>query len=173
MYATLFLKLKNVESGKNPSIIGGNPIIVNNGKFRAGNKFRIRSLQFKTEITCLKDAELDIGDNVFINQGTNICATKSIIIGNNVRIGDLVMMHDTNFHEVEEGEDIITTPIKIEDNVWISARSIILPGVEIGRNSVIAAGSVVTKSVPKNSLAAGVPAKVLKNLKCSDNYVRN
>ena len=83
------------------------------------------------------------------------------------------MMHDTNFHEVEEGEDIITTPIKIEDNVWISARSIILPGVEIGRNSVIAAGSVVTKSVPKNSLAAGVPAKVLKNLKCSDNYVRN
>ena len=42
LYATLFLKLKNVESGKNPSIIGGNPIIVNNGKFRAGNKFRIR-----------------------------------------------------------------------------------------------------------------------------------
>lgn len=170
--ATLIFKLKNVEFGKNHNIIGKPPIITNNGKFKIGNDFQIRSLQFKTEINCLKGAELDIGNNVFINQGANICANKSIIVGNNVHIADLVMIHDTNFHEVEEGEGVTTKAIKIEDNVWIGARSIILPGVKIGKNSVVAAGSVVTKNVPKNSLVAGVPAKVLKNLKCANNYIR-
>lgn len=172
LYSILLLKLKNVEFGKNPNLIGNSPLLTNNGKFKVGNNLRIRSLQFKTELACLDGAELIIGNNVFINHGANICASKSITIGNNVHIADLVMMHDTNFHEVEEGKGVTSKPIKIGNNAWIGARSIILPGVEIGENSVIAAGSVVTKSVPKNCLAAGVPAKVSKYLKCSDNYIR-
>ena len=152
--------------------MGKYPLIANEGKFRIGNNLQIRAIQFRQEISCLRGAELIIGNNVFINHGVNICATKSIVIGDNVHIADLVMMHDTNFHEVEEGKGITTKPIKIGDNAWIGARSIILPGIEIGKNSVIAAGSIVTKSVPENCLVAGVPAKILKHLKCSDNYIR-
>lgn len=172
MYTNLFLKLKKVEFGKNPNLIGNKPLLTNNGKLKIGDNFRVRSLQFKTELACLENAELIMGNDVFINHGANICASKSITIGSNVHIADLVMMHDSNFHEVEEGKGITTKPIVIGNNVWIGARSIILPGVEIGENSVIAAGSVVTKSIPENCLAAGVPAKILRYLNCGNNYIR-
>ena len=168
----LILNIKNIKYGKYPLIIGQNPLITNKGDFKVGHSFRIRSSQFKTQITCCNNAELEIGHDVYINQGTNIYCSKSIKIGNNVAIADLVMISDTNFHEIEESEPIRIKPIIIDDNVWIGARSIILPGVEIGKNSVIGAGSVVTKSIPSNTLAVGVPAKIIKQLKPSKDYIR-
>ena len=66
-----------------------------------------------------------------------------------------------------QGHEICRTyalPVKIEDGVWIGGGAIILPGVTIGRNSVIGAGSVVTRSIPANSLAVGNPCKVIKQL---------
>lgn len=160
---TIFiLRLKSIKYGKLP-YFSGMPILTNNGKFNVGDNFQMTNTQFKCQITCSKDAELIIGDFSYIGQGSNIYSSKSIRIGNNVVISDSVIIHDNNFHLVEHGR-LLVKPITIENNVWIGIRSIILPGVTIGENSVIAAGSVVTKSVPSNSLIGGSPAKLIKKL---------
>ncbi len=80
-----------------------------------------------------------MGNDVFVNQGSNIYAAESVSIGNNVLIADSVVMHDTNFHLID-ADGVMVKPIEIGDNVWIGNRSIILPGVSIGKNSVIGAG---------------------------------
>lgn len=163
----ILLQSKGIKFGKLPYIKGQMPILTNKGNFRIGNNFKMTNDQLKSQITCSDDAELIIGDDVFINQGSNIYAAKSVNIGNNVLIADSVVIHDTNFHSVLDDDEIVK-PVKIDNSVWIGFRSIILPGVTIGKNSVIGAGSVVTRSVPSNHLAAGSPAKIIKKLNSSD-----
>lgn len=91
-----------------------------------------------------------------------------MVIGNNVMMGPEVMAFTKN-HRTEEVSipmvdqgDIEEQPIVIDDDVWIGARSIILPGVHVGCSSIIAAGSVVTKDVEPFSVVGGVPAKQIK-----------
>lgn len=71
-------------------------------------------------------------------------------------------LRDTNKLIDEQG--VSTQPVVISDDVWIGANAVILPGVTIGRHCVIAAGAVVTKDVPDNTLVGGIPAKVIKQL---------
>ena len=167
----LLLRYKGINHGSIP-LINGNPIINNKGNFIIGNKFSMQNTQFRTQITIQKDANLQLGNSVFINQGCNIYTKESIIIGNNVFLADLVMIHDTNFHEVEEDKGITSKSVQIDDNVWIGARSIIFPGVHLEKNVVVGAGSIVTKSFPKNSLIGGNPAKIIRKLQFSDDYIR-
>ena len=99
-----------------------------------------------------------------------------IEIGNNVLIAPNVQIytatHPTNPHERtmqnwDESKTICNTfahPVKIEDNVWIGGGAILLPGVTIGKNSVIGAGSVVTRSIPENCVTVGNPCRVIKHL---------
>jgi maltose O-acetyltransferase len=61
-------------------------------------------------------------------------------------------------------------PIKVEDNVWIGANATILPGVTIGKNSIVGAGAVVTKDVPENTIVGGNPAKVIRNITEKDKH---
>lgn len=70
----------------------------------------------------------------------------------------------TATHKVGDNETVIAKPIYIGKNVWVTTRCIILPGVRIGDNSVIGAGSVVTRNIPANCLAVGNPAKVIRKL---------
>jgi maltose O-acetyltransferase len=93
---------------------------------------------------------------------------KSVVIGVGCQIGDLVTIFDCDFHEVtpstrnqSPGE---IAPVVIGANVWLGSRVIVLKGVKIGDNTVVAAGSVVTKSLPSNVIAAGVPAKVIREI---------
>ena len=72
-----------------------------------------------------------------------------------------------NFSDAEKRIDeqgVNTTPVVIEDDIWIGANAVILPGVTIGQHSVVAAGAIVTKDVPPHSLVAGVPAKVIRQI---------
>ena len=105
-----------------------------------------------------------------------------IVIGNNVLIAHNVNIHDTNSHPIDfierrqDYKEIITNgfpnskenisckSIHIEDDVWIGFNSIILKGVKIGKNSIIAAGSVVLSDIPSNVIVAGNPAKIIKKL---------
>lgn len=107
--------------------------------------------------------ELESG---YINNDVSIFCVEKIHIGNNVAIGPSVSIRDTDSHEIYcVGEDLRlnnSASIYIGDNVWIGERSIILKGVTIGDGAVIAAGAVVTHDVPCNSIAAGIPAKVIK-----------
>ncbi len=146
-------------------IAKGKPAIQNKGKMTLGTVLSIWSNINRSRLTTHRGGELIIGDNNFIN-GAIISATTKVTIGNNCKFGPFSMIIDSDFHNVKdhnkEGE---SGEIIIEDDVWIGAKATILKGVKIGKGAVIAVGSVVTKSVPANAIAAGVPAKVIKEEK--------
>ncbi|WDQ99680.1 acyltransferase [Devosia sp. J2-20] len=112
-----------------------------------------------------------IGDDVGLS-GAVICAALDVVIGNGCLIGADVMIFDNDFHPVDHPQrrysiQVDTSqfaPVNIEGNVFIGTKSIICKGVTIGQNSVIGAGSVVTRSVPANSVYAGSPAKFIRKL---------
>ena len=118
---------------------------------------------------CINNA---VGD-VIIGDHTRIGLHNTIIgpvdIGNHVNLAQGITVTalnhnfcDTNKRIDEQG--VSTNPVTIEDDVWIGANAVILPGVTIGEHCVVAASAVVTKDVPPHSLVAGVPAKVIKNI---------
>jgi acetyltransferase-like isoleucine patch superfamily enzyme len=113
------------------------------------------------------EAVVDIGNNCGIS-GASISCRESVTIGDNCLIGSGVLITDNDAHPLKDREKgytvIHSAPILIEDNVFIGARSIILKGVRIGKDSVIGAGSVVTKDIRPACIAAGNPAKELKQL---------
>jgi acetyltransferase-like isoleucine patch superfamily enzyme len=112
---------------------------------------------------------LQIGDNSAVGAYSFLGAQGGITIGANVIMGPMVSMHSENHTYADLSRPIRLQPttrrgICIEDNCWVGAKVTILDGVNIGSNCVVAAGTVVTKDIPPNSLAAGVPAKVIKHL---------
>jgi acetyltransferase-like isoleucine patch superfamily enzyme len=121
------------------------------GFFRVGNKKNI-----------------SIGNDCGINSGVYILGHESVVIGNNVVLSvdakiidsglDLADYVHTKFPQHK------SSAVVIEEGVWIGAGAIVLPGVTIGKKSVVAAGAVVTRDVPSGVVVAGNPAKILKNL---------
>ena len=118
---------------------------------------------------CINNA---VGD-VMIGNHTRIGLHNTIIgpveIGSHVNLaqGITVTALNHNFDDTQKRIDeqgVSTIPVTIEDDVWVGANAVILPGVTIGNHCVVAAGAVVTKEVPPHSLVAGVPAKVIKNI---------
>lgn len=108
---------------------------------------------------------ITIGKNVFFNTGCSFQDRGGISIGNGSMIGMNVTIATLNHGlAIETRNTTHPSPVIIGDNVWIGSSSTILPGVTIGDNSVIAAGAVVTKDVPKNTVVAGVPARVIKTV---------
>ena len=110
---------------------------------------------------------IEIGENFCSNHNLLILDPAKVTFGDNVMIGPncgfYTTTHPLNPILRNKGYQQ-AKPIKIENNVWICSNVIVLGGVTIGENSVIAAGSVVTKSIPPNSLAGGNPCKVIKSL---------
>lgn len=115
---------------------------------------------------------ITIGDGCTIRHGSQITAINYIHIGNNLLTGPNVLITD-NAHGANERIDelkirpqdrLLTSKggVTIGDNVWLGARVVVLPGVSIGDGAVIAAGSIVTKDIPAYSIAAGIPARVIK-----------
>lgn len=111
---------------------------------------------------------LSVGDDVDFALGVIVTTGGGVTIGNRVLIGYRAQILSTN-HVIPNNKGKIfgsghdKKPVFIADDVWIGANSIILPGVTIGEGAVIAAGSIVTKSVKPFSVVAGVPAKVIKH----------
>ncbi len=108
------------------------------------------------------------GQNCAINHGVFILGRNNISIGDNVILSANCMLIDSGFdaHVYHSSEfpvySYIDSHIIIEDNVWLGAGCIVLPGVTIGRNSIVAAGAIVTKNVPSFSIVAGNPARVVR-----------
>jgi acetyltransferase-like isoleucine patch superfamily enzyme len=112
-------------------------------------------------------ANLRIGDQCMFTTPLYLNLSAPINVGNRVVIGHHVVII-TDDHRLADPTQRcgarVSIPVTIEDGVWIAARVTVLPGVTIGRSSVVAAGAVVTKDVPPNTLVGGVPARVLKEL---------
>lgn len=111
---------------------------------------------------------IHIGKNVFINSDCKFQDQGGIFIGDGVLIGHKVVLATLN-HDMspEKRRGMYPKPIKIGRNVWIGSNSTVLPGVTVGDNAVIGAGSVVTKDIPENTVAAGNPARVIKTIDVS------
>lgn len=145
--------------------VDGKVLLHNRKNLTFGKKFRILAAHVPVEIGASPYSTVTIGDNVFINSGTSIGSLIGITIGNNVAIGNYVLIMDADFHNpLDHRLPGAKAPIVIEDNVWIGSRATVLKGVTIGCGSVVASGAVVTKNVPPNVMVAGVPAKIIKQL---------
>lgn len=106
-----------------------------------------------------------IGKNVFINHACSFLDMGGIIIEDNVLIGPKVNLVSEN-HPIDptQRKSLIGKPILIKKNAWIGAAATILPGITVGENSIVAAGAIVTKDVPDNTIVAGNPARIIKNI---------
>lgn len=141
----------------------GRPRIVNKGTLRIGERVRIWSTTARTEFAVFAGGVLEIGDGTSINYGTSIAATGAVRIGCNCMLGTHSMILDNDFHEIENRHVMpAPRPVLLEDNVWLANRTLILPGVTIGHDAVIGAGSVVMTDIPPRSVALGNPARVIK-----------
>lgn len=148
--------------------------------FTSGEAFNPLCRNIRGCIFASQNSKLEIGNNTGISSAC-IWVKESIKIGNNVKIGGDCILMDTDAHsldyQIRNGSvlddagrclDYITAkskPIIIEDDVLIGARCIILKGVTIGARSIIGSGSVVTKDIPADVIAAGNPCKIIKNIK--------
>lgn len=109
---------------------------------------------------------ITVGKNVFINACCKFQDQGGITIGDDVLIGHNVTLATLNHDEKPEcRQNIYPKPIEIGSRVWIGSNATILQGVKIGDNAIIGAGAVVTKDVPANMLAAGVPARIIRRIK--------
>ena len=110
--------------------------------------------------------EINLGKYILISPGTSIRSAECITIGDSTMIASDVVITDSDWHGIYDRTDYVAKPlpVTIAKNVWIGERSIILKGSEIGENSIIGAGSVVSGKVPANVVYAGNPAKEIRKL---------
>ena len=183
-YLNFYFKIK---FERNFNIIISKTSIVHFWKIRF-NKFKNSKLKVgegsyvSSDINFEKDnAQLIVGDNTFIS-GAKFSIANYIYVGDNVQIAFGTLFFDHNSHSLnsklrrndlqnrfknyKEWNDVIIQEINIESDVWIGANSIILKGITIKKGSVIAAGSVLTKSTQPYCLYGGNPAKLIKKLNC-------
>lgn len=168
-------KIKKVEKGsvfsKGLIIIGGDSIRIGDN-FYAGPNCRFEGWEKYNGVSFTP--QIRIGNNVKINSKCHIGAINKVVIEDDVLIGSGVFITD-HAHGTSKLEDLKLPPnnrdlyskgkVKIEEKSWICENVIILPGVTVGRNSIVGAGAVVTKDVPPYTVVGGNPAKILKKVK--------
>ena len=132
-------------------------------------KFSLGNYSVVESFACINNAVGDVQIGDYTRIGLHNTIIGPVRIGNNVNLAQGITVtalnhnfDDTNKRIDEQG--VSTNAVTIEDDVWIGANAVILPGVTIGNHCVVAAGAVVTKDVPPHSLVAGVPAKVIKQI---------
>lgn len=125
------------------------------------------NVNFEPDFRCEFGSNIFIGNNFFANFDCVILDCNRIVIGDNVLFGPRVGLYAGN-HATHPEDRVAggcySKPITIGDNVWVGAGVHIMGGVTIGRNSIIGAGSVVTKDIPENVIAAGVPCRMIREI---------
>ena len=145
----------------------GRPVVKAYGTIVIGDRVKLDSMVARLELVAGVGGTLEIGERSLVNFGCSLVAYERVTIGERCLIGPHCMIMDTPFHNIDPDrrlEASVVEPITIGDNVWLGARVIVLPGVNIGDDAVIGIGSVVTHDVPSRTLAVGVPARVVRSV---------
>lgn len=167
-YGQARYKLRGVQRvGAHPTV-GGSPTFETTD-CEIGDRFKIWSSYRQTLISGW--GRIRIGNDVFINSGTVLFSVASVTIEDAVAISNEVYICDTDSHGLE-GRDPTDKPVVIGRGAWIGARAMILPGVRIGSRAVVAAGTVVTRDVPDDTLVAGNPGRIVRSLTYPENCLR-
>lgn len=174
----IFTKLfySNARLIRLPFFIKGRKFINIGDRFNSGRYCRLEAMPQSAD----KKIIISIGGDVEINDFVHIAGIDAISIGNNVLIASRVFISDHNHgsytglnqsnpSSIVKQRPLSSNKVCIDDNVWIGEGCAILPGVHIGKNSIIGSNSVVTCDVPENSIAAGIPAKIIKSFNSSTN----
>ena len=175
-YYTLWISGQFAHFGNNSGI--NKPMYLRGGKYISiGDNFHCDHRLRLDAIDAYKNQtftpSIVIGNNVTIQKDCHIGAIDKIVIGNNVLMGSKIFISDHSHGDTSVSSIALFPvdrllvskgPINIENNVWIGEGAVILSGVTIGENSIIGANAVVTKSVPRNCVVAGNPAKIIKQL---------
>jgi maltose O-acetyltransferase len=149
--------------------IEGHCRVMNGGSITIGDRVQFEARTVPCELATHAGGRIEIGDSVFINYGTSISAHLLVRIGHRCHIGQYTVILDCDYHSAgDETSHGSPAPVVVEDGAWLAHRVSVLKGVTIGRGSIIAAGSVVTKDIPAGVLAGGVPARVIKTLSASE-----
>jgi acetyltransferase-like isoleucine patch superfamily enzyme len=135
------------------------------GEIIFGERVRLTGTTVPLEFAAWRGGRVEIGDGTFINYGTSISAHSLVSIGRDCNIGQYTIINDNDYHDLQDHSRVPPSkPVILEDRVWLGARVIVLKGVRIGHDSAIGAGSVVTHDIPPNSVAVGMPAKVIRQI---------
>jgi acetyltransferase-like isoleucine patch superfamily enzyme len=173
IYREPMLRYRCERVGVRLNLEGAMPQIIGDGTIEIGDDVLIGSRNtWLVGFRVATAARLLIGNRVSINYETTISVAKSVSIGDDTMMATDVQIYDNPSHPVSPSRRLRRESFAIDDaqpviigrNVWIGTGVIILRGVTIGDNSIVAAGSVVTKPVPPGTLVAGNPAKFIKTL---------
>lgn len=177
LWNSLIFRLRKVEVGRNVSIrgkvnvYGGGSLVISDNVIINSH---IRYNPIGGQSGCIFYA--DSRAQIIVGRGTGIsnttfCAKVKIELGEDVYIGGDCRIYDTDFHSLNREErvnppdhGVKSKPVYIENGAWLGASVIVLKGVTIGENSIVGAGSVVTKSIPPNQIWAGNPAQYIKDI---------
>lgn len=112
-----------------------------------------------------EQGRIRVGDYCLICPGVRISSASEIAIGQGCMMASNVYITDSDWHDTYNRIAMgVSLPVSIEDNVWIGDSALVCKGVTVGKNSIVGAGAVVTKSIPPNTISAGNPAKIVKTL---------
>ena len=145
------------------SRVKGRVRVENRGSITIGRRFNLSGRWIPCELASGAAGRIQIGHEVWVNYGTLISASSSVVIGDRVSIGQLCILQDSDFPGMD-APDAAPRGITIGDDVWMAARVTVCPGVTIGAGSVIIAGSVVESDIPPGVIAGGIPARVLSRV---------
>jgi len=143
----------------------GRAQVLGDGEVLLGEGVSLCGTVVPIELVTYSSGRIEIGNHTFINYGSSIAARASVKIGSHCYLGHYTFVMDNDQHDVTRHWELPNSEqVIIEDHVWIGSKAVILPGVRIGSRAVIGAGSIVTKDVPPRCVAAGNPARVVRQL---------
>jgi acetyltransferase-like isoleucine patch superfamily enzyme len=146
----------------------GDVFLTNEGEVHIGDRVTFMRGTVPVELSAQDGGVIRVGAYTHFNYGCIFVACGQIDIGERCRFGYYTIVLDCDMHRLEperRHERPEPAPIKIGDDVWVGSRAIIMPGVTLGNGCVVAAGSIVTKDVPPRTLVAGVPAKIIREIR--------
>lgn len=161
-----------------PRVFGRRPLILGRVNFmfegtaRIGDRFICEGTIAGVMINVYQNGVLTIGEGVYMNAGSSIEVFHEVRIGDHVLIAPFTSLIDDDAHQLEPGTPQGKGPVIVGNNVWLGRHVSVMPGVTIGDNSVIGANSVVTRDIPPDCFAAGVPARVIRKLEIPEGWWR-